>query len=462
MNTKSPLRLTAATAVLLALTGCASFSGDAGMGAIDPLVQARTGAPARTLKTEADRRALDELLQARLAQPLSADGAVEIALLNNRTLQASYWELGIAEADLVQAGRLQNPAFGYQHMRGGGDVSIERTLTFNLVSLITAPLASRIEGRQFEQTRLQVAAEAVQVAADTRRAWVEAVAATQAVDYARQVAGAAEASAELGQRMRQAGNWSAYDQAREQAFYAEAMADVARATQAATAAREHLTRLLGLWGTHAQYRLPERLPELPAAPRDIADVEQRAVRERLDVQAANLATQRTASALGLSRATRFVNVLELGAVRESDGGAKARGYEVTLEIPLFDWGGARTARAEAVYMQAVNRLAATATDARSAARESYQAYRSAYDVARHYRDVVIPLRKRLSDETLLRYNGMLLSTFELLADAREQRSAVNAYIGALKDFWLAESSLETALGGRLPVVVPPSQQGATQ
>lgn len=460
MNIKPPLRRAGGTLALLALAGCASFSGDAGMGAIDSLVQARTGAPARVLKTDADRRALDELLQARLAQPLTVDGAVEIALLNNRTLQASYWELGIAKADLVQAGRLQNPAFGFKRTRDGDAVSIERTLTFNLVSLITAPLASRIEGRQFEQTRLQVAGEAVQVAADTRRAWVEAVAASQAADYARQVAGAAEASAELGQRMRQAGNWSAYDQAREQAFYAEAMADVARATQAATAAREHLIRLLGLWGTQAQLRLPERLPDLPAAPRDIADVEQRAVRERLDVQAANLATQRTATALGLTRATRFINVLELGAVRESDGGARVRGYEVTLEIPLFDWGGARTARAEAVYMQAVNRLAATATDARSAARESYQGYRNAYDVARHYRDVVIPLRKKISDETLLRYNGMLLSTFELLADAREQRAAVNAYIGALKEFWLAESSLETALGGRLPAV--PQSQGAAR
>jgi outer membrane protein TolC len=461
MNIKPPLRRTGGVLALLALAGCASFSGDAGMGALDPLVQERTGVPARVLKTDADRRALDELLQARLAQPLTMDRAVEIALLNNRSLQASYWELGIAEADLVQAGRLRNPAFGYKHTQGGGDVSIERTLTFNLVSLITAPLASRIEGRQFEQTRLQVASEAVQVAADVRRAWVEAVAANQAVDYARQVAGAAEASAELGQRMRQAGNWSAYDQAREQAFHAEAMADVARATQAATAAREHLTRLLGLWGAQAQFRLPERLPDLPAAPHDIADVEQRAVRERLDVQAARLSTQRTATALGLTRATRFINVLELGAVRESDGGAKARGYEVTLEIPLFDWGGARTARAEAVYMQAANRLAATATDARSAARESYQAYRGAYDVARHYRDVVIPLRKKISDETLLRYNGMLLSTFELLADAREQRAAVNAYIGALKQFWLAESHLETALGGRLPAA-PQSQQGATQ
>ncbi|GGC23316.1 TolC family protein [Pseudoduganella buxea] len=443
-------RLLAVAALAISLSGCATFSPDGGIQAVNDLAQAKAGAPVKLLRSDADRRALDELLAARMTQPLTADDAVQIALLNNRGLQASYWELGIAEADLVQAGRLSNPAFGYQHKTGGGTTSIERSLTFNLVSLITAPLATRIEGRQLEATRLQVANEAVTVASNTRRAWVEAVAATQSLAYARQVAAAADASADLGQRMRRAGNWSAFDQAREQAFYAEAMADVVRATSAATAAREALTRLMGLWGGQAAYRLPERLPDLPAAPREMTDVEQVAVRERLDIRAATLASQHTAASLGLSRATRFINVLELGGVHEREGAERQRGYEITLEIPLFDWGGARTVRAEAVYMQAVNRLAQTAADARSEARESYQAYRAGYDLARHYRDVVIPVRKQLSDETLLRYNGMLVSVFELLADAREQRSAVIAYIDAQKAFWLAEAGLEAALGGRLP------------
>jgi outer membrane protein TolC len=100
-------------------------------------------------------------------------------------------------------------------------------------------------------------------------------------------------------------------------------------------------------------------------------------------------------------------------------------------------------------MQAVNHVAQVAVDARSEARESYLGYRTAYDLARHYRDQVIPLRKKISDETLLRYNGMLASSFELLADAREQASAVNAYIDALKEFWIAHTGLEAALGARV-------------
>jgi outer membrane protein TolC len=188
-------------------------------------------------------------------------------------------------------------------------------------------------------------------------------------------------------------------------------------------------------------------------------VEQAALRNRLDIQAAMLDNEHTAASLGLTRGTRFINVLDLAAVRESASGQpQARGYELTLEIPLFDWGTASVARAEAVYMQSVNRLAETAANARSEARESYLDYRSSYSLAQHYRDNVIPLRRQISSETLLRYNGMLASTFELLADSREQATAVTAYINALKEFWVADTNLDAALGGKLPAAS--AKQGA--
>ncbi|HEY1150122.1 MAG TPA: TolC family protein, partial [Pseudoduganella sp.] len=214
------------------------------------------------------------------------------------------------------------------------------------------------------------------------------------------------------------------------------------------AAREKLTRLMGLSGPDAGYKLPERLPDLPDAPRELQDVEEQAVRERLDIQAAKLDTEHTARSLGLNKATRFINVLDLGGVSESDGGKRMRGYELTIEVPLFDWGGAKVARAEATYMQSVNRLAEIATNARSEARESYEDYKTSYELARHYRDNVIPLRQQISKETLLRYNGMLMSVFELLAEAREQTTAVNNYITALQEFWIADTNLDAALGGK--------------
>jgi outer membrane protein TolC len=443
-------RFTGLLAAVLA-TGCASVTPDGGFGAVAQVASARLGQDARIVRNDADQRALDSLVSARLQAPLQQDDAVQIALLNNRTLQASYWDVGIAQADLVQAGRLPNPSFSFQRTRAGADIEIDRALGVNFLAVLTAPLARRIETRRFEQVKLLVADQVLQHAAATRRAYVEAVAAVQGVAYARQVDEAFQLSSTLTGRMAQVGNSSQLELAREQAFQADAAAALLRAEQHAGSTRETLTRLLGLWGNNTAYRLPERLPDLPAAPLDLPDVEAIALRERLDIQAGQLRAAQTAATLGLTRATRFINVLDLDYVRNSKSGeTSAPGYAIRLELPLFDWGTARVAKAEALYMQQVNLVAQAAVDARSEARQAYLDYRSAYTLARHYRDQVIPLRKKIADETMLRYNGMLMSVFELLADARAQAAAVNGYIQAQNDFWLAHIKLEAALGGRLP------------
>jgi outer membrane protein TolC len=443
--------IVAVTLSAMLLGGCATFSKDGGFDAVTQFTQYRTGKSVKAIRTDDDAASVQSSIKTLLAKPLDAGDAVQIALLNNRGLQATYAELGIAEADLVQAGRLHNPGFTFKHTRQGGDVLIERTFTLNLIDLITAPMAQRIEGRRFEQVKLLVANEALHVVAETRRAYFDAVAAEQSVIYASQVNTAAEAGADLAHQMARSGNWSALEQAREQAFHAEAVASVARATKASVMAREKLTRLMGLWGDDIRFQLPDRLPDLPDKPLDIDNAESFALQNRLDVQAGKLETAGLASSLGLTKTTRFVNVLDLGYVRNTQTGQPPeRGYELSVEIPLFDWGGARVSKAEAIYMQSVNRLAETAVNARSEVREGYLGYRTAYDLARHYRDNIVPLRKKISDENLLRYNGMLISVFELLADAREQVASVNGYIDALKDYWIAETDLQATLGGKLP------------
>ena len=155
--------------------------------------------------------------------------------------------------------------------------------------------------------------------------------------------------------------------------------------------------------------------------------------------------------MGLTKASGYINVLEVGYRRNSETGQpRQTGYEIELRLPIFDWGSARVARAEYTYMQAVNRAADTAVRARSEVREAYSAYRTAYDLAKHYRDEIVPLRKRISEENLLRYNGMLISVFELLTDARQQVGSVNAYIETLRDYWLSEANLNLALNGKSP------------
>ena len=448
---------------LLFLGGCASFSKDGGFDSVAQVTKDRIGKEVKPARTDDDAKAIEATVKEVLANPLTADDAVQIALLKNRGLQATYAELGIAEADVVQAGRLHNPGFNFKRTRQDSDVIIERTFTFDLINLLTLPLAQRLEGQRFEQVKLQVANDVLRVAAETRRAYFDAVAAQQRVAYAKQVNDVAEGGAELAKRMASAGNWSKLDQAREQTFYAEATVGLARANKSAVATREKLTRLMGLWGADIQFRLPDRLPDLPAQPLEIQNAESYALEHRLDIQAAKQQSASVASSLGLTRATRFINALDLGYVHNTETGkSAAKGYEITVEIPLFDWGGARVAKAEAIYMQSVNQLAETAINARSEVRESYLAYRTDYDLAKHYRDNVVPLRKRISDENLLRYNGMLISVFKLLADSREQVLSVTGYIDALKDYWIAETDLAAALGGQLPAAATEAKTEGNQ
>ncbi len=446
------MRLTAAASAALILAGCASFSPDGGMGKVSELTKERTGQSVAMQRSANDADAAQARVSEVLRQPLTADAAVELALLNNRGLQASFSELGIAEADLVQAGRLRNPIFSFGRLAlGGGAVEIERSVMFDVLSLLTMPVATKVQQRNFEQAQFRAAYEAVGIAAETRKAFYSAVASQELVRYFQQVKEAAEASNELAKRMLQAGNFNKLAQMREQAFYADATAGLARAQQQAVADRERLTRLLGLSGDQLGFKLPERLPDLPKETIEPRDAEQTAIDKRLDVLMAKRATEATARSLGLTHVTRFLNGLEVGYQNKSETGEERQnGYEIELPIPLFDFGSARSARAEATYMQAVHRTAEVAVNARSEVRETYSAYRTTYDLAKHYRDEVVPLRKRISEENLLRYNGMLIGVFELLADSREQVRSVTDYVQALRDFWVADSNLQTALTGRSP------------
>ena len=442
-------------ACTMVLGGCATFSADGGFAPVGQAAKDRLGKDVTWARSDGERDERSSRVADLLAKPLSADDAVQVALLNNHGLQASFHELGITEADVVQAGRLPNPGFTFARLRRGSEIEHERGIHFNLARLLTAPLVQQMETRRFAQTQAMVTLQMLSIAFETRKAYINAVAADESVRYMEQVKTAAEASAELARRMAAVGNWSKLQQAREQGFHADAALNLARAERARVVARERLTRLMGLWGTQAQFQLPERLPELPREASELPDIEQRAMAERLDVQAAKAGTEQLARNLGLTRTTRFINVLEFGVVRNSSNELPTqRGYEVSLELPLFDWGGARVAKAEALYMQAIDRAAETAVNARSQVREAYLAYRVSHDIVRHYRDEIVPLRKRIADENLLRYNGMLIGVFELLADARSQITSVNSYIEALRDFWLAQADLDMALIGPPTTAMP--------
>ena len=434
----------------LALSGCATFSKDGGFDSVTKETRAQLNKDVRWPRTEEERAKDDAQVAGLLRHALSAEDAVQIALLNNRALQASFEELGISEADLVQSGRLPNPRFTLRHAGAAAQYDIEETLSFNVLSLFTAPYAHEIEKRRFAQVQSAVVIAVVQLANDTRQAFFAAVAARESVHYLEQVKTAAEAGAELARRMLDAGNWSLVDQAREQSFFADAAQRLTHARLVEDFTREKLLRLMGLPGEEAIFQLAERLPELPRSIENLPDVEQAILQNRIDLRLMRMQVDELAHSLGLTKVNRFVNVLDMGPTRVLQGTKSQpyeRGYEVSLEIPIFDSGGPRVRRAEAIYSRAVDRFAQAAIDARSQIREANAAYRATFDIAKQQRDEVVPARKVVAEQNLLRYNASLISVFDLLTDARGQIASVDDYIQSVRDFWMAKSELDTTLLG---------------
>ena len=445
IKSRSLIALVSASFVL---SGCATYSKDGGFGAVQEATKKHIKQDVAWPKTEAEKVKLDERIKTLLTQRMDVEKAVQIALFNNKGLQADFYNLGVSESDLVQAGRLPNPKFSMLYTRNNGDYKIEQILTFNIFSLLTMPKMQEIERQRIVQTQKKSAFEVIKIANHTRIAYFNAVAATEQVRYSEQVKESAEASAELARRMVKAGNFNKLQQVREQSFYADAALDYASATNKQISTYEVLSRLLGV--SVDQLNLEQRLPDLPQSVTDLQPFEKAAFEQRLDLQAIRLETDALAKQIGLTKTTRFINVLEIGPARVLEGrrgDPYKKGVELSFEFPMFDWGTARVARAESIYMQSVNRAAQLAINAQSEIREAYNAYRTYYDVTKHMRDEIVPLRKKILQENQLRYNGMLTSPFELFGDARAQVTSVKSYIESLREFWVANSTLQMTLTG---------------
>ena len=450
MRGSLPISLLAATV----LTGCASVAIDENFAEVERFAREQTGSEVRWLRSDPEREAMRTEVDRLLAQPLAIDDAVRIALGYSPAFQSLLAEAAVASADATGSARIGNPVFTFERLFRSGaegrELDIGRSLGISLFDLLFLP--ARLEQAEFrqQQTRLQASIALLSTVTEVRQAWVDAVAARQVARYREEVATAAGTAAELARRMQATGNFSRLQRAREQALAAEETANLIRARQNATAARETLIQRLGLTPSQAQaLRLPDQLPALPEAPMDEATAGAALLENRLDVRIARTDLDRTAKSLGLTQVTSVVNGLHVAGVRNSETGESSqRGFEVELPLPLFDFGDAARASSEARYLSAFNRTLEVANNASSQVRVAYEGYRSAYDLARHYRSEVVPLRQNITEESVLQYNGMLIGVFELLAAARAQSASVVQAIEAERDFWRAEAGLKASLLGQ--------------
>jgi cobalt-zinc-cadmium efflux system outer membrane protein len=436
--------------LLLGGSGCASFQRGAGFDEVGRLVGDRVGMTvARTTGGDEDE-SIRERIRSMLARELSPDDVVQLTLLNNLELQATYQELGIAQADVVQAGLLTNPTLSLERRLSGR--AAEADVTQNFLDAVLVPLRQRVAGANFESAKLKVAGEVVEHAFEARSAYYELQAATQLAEVRRVVADAAEASAESARSLREAGNTRALDVQREELAAAEARLELATAEGEVVQRREHLNRLIGLWGKDTGWKVATRLPELPAQDGIPEQLEPIAIESRLDLQAARKELEGLSEAVGISEISAVIPDLTLsGHYEREPEGSSTTGPSVTLPIPIFNWGRAASGQAEAQFIQAERRYTALAIEIRSEVRAAYARMGVARAKAAFYRRQVLPLFEKTLRETQLLYNGMFVGVFELLEAKRGQVDAAAKYVEALADYWSARTELEASLGRTLPL-----------
>jgi len=441
----------------LLLGACASMEKERGHDDVSRLVAERTGRGTGWQKGEPAQRAIEQRVHELLAPGLTKERATQIALLNNPHLQQVYADLDVSQADLVQAGLLSNPTLSGSvgfHVGGPGHLEYEGSLVQSFLDIFLLPMRKRIAKEQFLAATLRVAHEALAVSAEVSRAFVEVQATEQMVALQQSTAFAGEATAMLARSQFEAGNISQRMLSTESANSEQERLDFERSKLELVERREHLNRLLGLWGDQVAWRVAGPMPALPALDPAPEQLENIAMRQRLDVAAARAQNKLLADALGVARSSRYTGVVNIGVHAHQDAdGAQLLGPTISLELPIFDQRQAMIGRLDAQRRQAGRRLEELAVDARSEVRVASAKLAAAREASERYARRLLPQRAIELEQTQLEYNAMQIGLYELVQTKKEQLAATREYFSALRDYWVARADLESAVGGRIPDVV---------
>jgi outer membrane protein, heavy metal efflux system len=442
--------------LLFGLTGCASVNLTAGFPEVSAAVEERS---AKTLVwnrgTDLDKAAAEQL-RSLLRRKLTADDAVQIAMLNNRDLQATYAELGVAQADLVQAGLFKNPILDAAVFfpLTGVRPDFQLSVVVGFLDALYVPLRKRVAAAQFEEAKLKVTGAVLDFAAQVRTAFHVHQANEQLLELRQTIVQALTASLDVSRRLHEAGNISDLDLARDRA-QAEATKVALRSAEVASRqSREQLNSLMGAWGEETRWQIDGRMPDIPAAPLQVNGLERVALDRSIDLSHARRRIIAAGQQLGLNRATALLPDMELGpgAEREGDEAWKL-GPVLSVPIPLFDQGQARIGRAVAELRRAQQEYYALAVRIRATTRAIQDRIEGAQDQALYYRDILLPLRERIVNEAQLHYNAMQIGTIQLLRDREQQIETGVAYVETLREYWLARADLAQIASGRLPTAV---------
>jgi len=451
MKVKKSIKCVGASILLSFLSGCASVSAKGGFQDVQSVFKSRTGLRTHWNQGTSEDEWVAETVNAMLDEKLSVGEAVQIALLNNPTLQAEYEELGIAQADLVQAGLLSNPIFSgsWRDPDGAGKTNTEFSIEQNFLDILFLPLNRKMAKEQLIQTKYLVGNALLNFTSDVRTAYYELQADNQMYILHEKYMQAAEAAAELARRQFDAGNISPIDLAKRKADYHELRLKLIQIKTEMRSKHELLSRLMGLSESDYDWQIKDRLPLLPEQMLQIENLEDVAIEQRLDLSAARQEIKIVKKSLKLAKFS-FLSSLDIGvSTEEEPDGSSVTGPEVSLGVPLFDRGQASRAKARARLKQSQEKLKAMEAEIRSEVRLLSDRMQTARKSVEYYIETIIPVHEEIVNLSQKEYNFMLHGVYTLLQDKQKEISVRQEYIEALKEYWIACSDLERAIGGRL-------------
>lgn len=440
-------------ALTLAIAGCATRS-TANFKDVEQTVNSRTGQNIKWPGNKAEKERSDSLVAELLKTNLTAETVVQVTLLNNRSLRATLEQIGISQSEVVQAGLLPNPNFSASVRlpdRPPSGANSEFSLSGEFLDLLLLPLRKRVARDQYEQTRLKVSHEILQMTTEAKILFYTVQARQQFIHRLQAVLEINEAAMDLSQRQHDAGNISELDLASQRGSFQQAHLELVKAQAQLRADRERLNRVLGVSGKNLEWKVGE-LPALPEKEIDFADLEKLAASQRLDLAAAENQSALAGRALALRSKTRYLPAsVRLGVDTEHDPShTQLTGPTLDLELPIFDQGQGAISRLQAQQRQAQFLVEALMNDIHSEVRQARDAMMAARELAQFYSTAYLPQQIRIVAETLIQYNAMHKSPFDLIAAKERELHAEREYTEAWRDYWIAHAELEKAVGGRLP------------
>lgn len=430
--------------------GCSTISQEEAFDSLKQNTSKQEGKNLQWIKTPQEAANIHETVQVLLSQPLTQENALRIMLINNRGLQQTYENIGIAQSELVEAGLMRNPLLGYSIGHSNGMTKSTLSVEVAFLDLLWIPLRRELGGLALEESILSVGDSVLRSARDTKKSYIDARLAEEKVLLYRSILKSHESTFQLAIRQYTAGNLSKRNMLKIQDSYERARIELIKLERENATAREALNKFLGLYGEQTHYTLSaEPLKQIEPTISE-SGLEKRAIADRLDMRSAMKSVDFAAKQAGYSENTRFVDDVGLSVESEkATDQSRLNTFGIKIPIPIFDFGQGRVSKSHSLYNQSVHHLYETAVNIRSEVREGYAQLRYTYDIARSYDEVIVKTNQQILEETQLFYNGMLDGIYELLEDQRRAEEAKMEALDALGTYQKAQADLEYTIGGKL-------------